>query len=206
VTAVDARTQGAGAALSMVRALHVLRRRAVDGVLLVRGGGARTDLVAFDGERLARTVAEMPVPVLAGVGHEIDTCVVDAVAHASYKTPTAAAAAVSDRVRRATDRAEAAWARVGPTVLAVPDRAERRLDAVTSRLRQVARAGLDRPGGRLDLLEAKVASHDPVRLLARGWSLTHTADGTLVRSPGDAPVGTELVTTVEGGTVRSTAT
>lgn len=206
VVAVDARTQGAGAELSMVRALHVLRRRAVDVVLLVRGGGARTDLVAFDGERLARTVASMPVPVLAGVGHEIDTCVVDAVAHSSYKTPTAAAAAVCDRVRRALDRAEAAWARVGPAVLSVPDRAERRVDAAASRLVRVARTSVERPVGRLDLLEAKVHAHDPARLLARGWSLTHTADGRLVRSPDDAPAGTALVTTVEGGEVRSTAT
>ena len=146
----------------------------------------------------------MPVPVLSGVGHEIDTTVVDAVAHATYKTPTAAAAAVCDRVRRALDRAEAAWARVGPAVLAVPDRAAHRVDAAADRLARLASA-LDRPLSRLDLLEARVAAHDPARLLARGWSLTRTADGTLVRSPDDAPAGTELVTTVEGGIVRSTA-
>lgn len=206
VVAADARTQGAGAELAMVQALHRLRREGVDVVLLVRGGGARTDLVAFDGERLARTITAMPVPVLAGVGHEIDTTVVDAVAHMAYKTPTAAAAAVCDRVRRAHERAETAWRRVAPAVLAVPDRAEARVAAAATRLVRVARSALDRPAARLDLLEAKVAAHDPSVLLARGWSLTHTADGRLVRSADDAPPGTELVTTVQAGELRSRVT
>lgn len=227
VLVADARVQGAGADLSMVRALHSLRSAGCDAVLLVRGGGSRTDLVAFDSERLARAVATMPVPVLAGVGHEIDTSVVDEVAHASYKTPTATAAAVVGRVRAAQQRAEVAWAgtvaagttqlvaaggrvhaaaqRVSPArIEATLQAAERLLDQQRHRAERATATLTAARQARLDLLEAQIRAADPVRLLARGWSLTRTADGRLVRSPDDAPPGTELRTTLGAGTLRST--
>jgi exodeoxyribonuclease VII large subunit len=200
VLVADARVQGTGSDLAMVRALTSLKHRC-DVVLLVRGGGSRTDLVAFDSERLARAVATMPVPVLTGIGHEIDSSVVDQVAHAAYKTPTACAAAVVERVRAAVDRAERAWSRAASVATARLDRVDQRLDDHGRRVRRAALAATD--PGRLDVLAARVAAADPARLLARGWSLTRTADGRLVRSPHDAPPGTELVTTLAAGTLRS---
>ncbi|MCU1487623.1 MAG: xseA, partial [Actinomycetia bacterium] len=71
------------------------------------------------------------------------------------------------------------------------------------RLRRAGRATADAHGGRLDVLAAQVGAADPTRLLARGWTLTHTADGRLVRSPDDAPPGTEVVTTLAAGRLRS---
>jgi exodeoxyribonuclease VII large subunit len=248
VQVIDARVQGNGADLSMVRALSLVKARRCDVVLLVRGGGSRTDLVAFDSERLARAVAALPVPVLAGVGHEIDTSVVDEVAHASFKTPTATAAAVVERVRLALGRAEGAWSRVASAargdlttagsrlddrsrrvahaatgglrradealdraatrisparIEATLTAAERGLDAHAARLRRAGRRTADARLARLDLLAAQVGAADPARLLARGWSLTRTADGRLVRSPDDAPPGTEVVTTLAAGRLRS---
>lgn len=228
VLVADARVQGNGADLSMVRALHALRDGDVDAVLVVRGGGSRTDLVAFDSERLARAVATMPVPVLVGIGHEIDTSVVDEVAHASFKTPTACAAAVVERVRSVRHRAETAWSaasaaaeralaghdqrvtaaahRVSPVrIEATLAGAERLLAEHRRRAGAAATAGLVARSGRLDVLDARVQAADPVRLLARGWSLTRTGDGRLLRSPDHAPPGTEVVTTLAGGTLRSTA-
>jgi exodeoxyribonuclease VII large subunit len=248
VLVADARTQGTNADLSMVRALSVLKAQRCDVVLLVRGGGSRTDLVAFDSERLARAVAGMPVPVLAGVGHEIDTSVVDEVAHSSFKTPTACAAAVIEHVRSAQARAEAAWAtvagvaradltaagarlddrrrraasaataglrradhlltgassRITPVrVASVLTGAERSLDERRQRVRRAGRSATDASARRLDVLVARVDAADPTRLLARGWSLTRTADGRLVRSPADAPPGTEVVTVLAAGRLRS---
>ena len=203
VVAVDARVQGAGAELSMVRALHRLQRERCDVVLLVRGGGARTDLVAFDGERLARAVAAMPVPVFVGVGHEIDTCVVDEVAHTSLKTPTACAAAVVDQVRRAAARVETVATTLAERAGRGLGRAEARLDGTARRIPAAATRALDRHAARLDLLAAHTSAADPVRLLARGWTLTRRDDGTLVRGPADAEPGTVVVTTTAGGPVRS---
>ncbi|MDP8987814.1 MAG: exodeoxyribonuclease VII large subunit, partial [Actinomycetota bacterium] len=112
VSVADARVQGTEAEASLLRALTAVAGLRPDVVLLVRGGGSRTDLSTFDGERLARAIAAMPVPVLTGIGHEIDTSVADEVAHTSCKTPTACAAELVERVLAALRRAEAAWASV----------------------------------------------------------------------------------------------
>lgn len=226
VSLADAQVQGGGADLSIVRALVRLLEVRPDVVLLVRGGGARTDLATFDGERLSRGIAKYPLPVLAGIGHEIDTSVVDECAHATFKTPTATAAFVVDRVRAALGRAEAAWAGVARVAVAdlagadegvaargarlvalattAADRATERLDARAVRVGSLARARLSLASSRLDVLEARASAADPARLLARGWSLTRRADGALVRGVADAPAGTALVTTVRDGTIEST--
>ena len=100
VTVVDTRTQGCEAERSIVAALGVAAERGAEVVLLVRGGGARTDLAAFDSELVARAIVASPLPVVTGIGHEIDRTVADEVAHSAHKTPTAAAAAVADGARR----------------------------------------------------------------------------------------------------------
>ena len=63
----------------------------LDVIVVIRGGGARTDLATFDTEVIARAIARSPVPVLTGLGHEIDRSVADEVAHTALKTPTACA-------------------------------------------------------------------------------------------------------------------
>jgi exodeoxyribonuclease VII large subunit len=65
--------------------------QAYDAVIIVRGGGSKTDLMAFDDAALCRAIAQMSLPVIVGIGHEIDETVLDAVAHLSLKTPTAVA-------------------------------------------------------------------------------------------------------------------
>ncbi|MBW3611120.1 MAG: exodeoxyribonuclease VII large subunit [Actinobacteria bacterium] len=150
VALADARVQGIGAEASLLRALRALSRRRVDVMVVVRGGGARTDLAAFDGERLARAVAAMSVPVVSGVGHEIDTSVVDEVAHTACKTPTACAAELVERVLAALRRAETAWASVADrsaSALAGADHdLRRRADLVAGR----ASGALGGASGRLE--------------------------------------------------------
>jgi exodeoxyribonuclease VII large subunit len=270
VLLADARVQGAEAENAVLRALHHLQRRC-DVVLLVRGGGSRTDLATFDAERIARAIAAYPVPVITGVGHEIDASVADEVAHTACKTPTAAAALLVEEVRRSLNRVEAAWAgvahqagvsaalagerlddraaalarravtaasgqanrleasatrvdvltRVGlgqathrlddATRRLDPDRLDarlRRLEAATAaasaRLRRRATSATDRPAAAIELLAARTDAVDPARALARGWSLTRTAEGRLVRSAADVGPGDHLVTTLADGTVAST--
>ncbi|HKI82840.1 MAG TPA: exodeoxyribonuclease VII large subunit, partial [Candidatus Krumholzibacteria bacterium] len=94
VVVVDARVQGAEAERTLLAALGTLKRHELDLVAIVRGGGSQSDLAAFDSEALARAICKMPIPVLTGIGHEIDTSVADHVAHTAYKTPTACAAAL----------------------------------------------------------------------------------------------------------------
>ena len=247
VSTFDARTQGTDAPASIVAVLRTAAALPVDVVLLVRGGGARTDLVAFDDEAVARTIAVSTVAVFTGVGHETDRSVADEVAHSSHKTPTAAAAALVALARTAERRIDDGWAAVRSGAAGRLVRAEHRLsgvgqrsgvaalhrldrladavdsdrrrasDAVDRRLRAASdaiestrrRSGsatalvLERSTARLDVLHATTSAADPATALRRGWSVTHTADGRLLRSVSDVADGDEIVTRLVDGALRS---
>jgi exodeoxyribonuclease VII large subunit len=102
LTLFPALMQGDGAPASIRGALDQIRPRRgqFDVIILIRGGGSKTDLLAFDEYGLAAAVAAFPLPVLTGIGHERDEAVVDLVAHRALKTPTAVAAFLVDRLAR----------------------------------------------------------------------------------------------------------
>jgi len=112
VVVVDCQTQGPETVRTVVAGLGALERQGVDVVALVRGGGSRTDLMWFDDEAVARSIAASSVPVITGIGHEIDSSVADAVAHTAYKTPTAAAAALVEAVAAFRSAYEGVWASI----------------------------------------------------------------------------------------------
>lgn len=123
--------QGAAAPASLRRALERLRAHAPDLVLMTRGGGAESDLLAFDDGALARAVAGYPIPVWTGIGHHLDSPVAEQVAARALKTPTALAAEVVLAVRTTTDRTEARWQDIRSA-------AGEALTAATGRLREAA--------------------------------------------------------------------
>ncbi len=93
-----ARMQGNETENTILEALGILRTRDVDVVCIVRGGGSKTDLNYFDSEALCRAAALFPVPVLTGIGHEIDKSLLDFVAWESRITPTDCAKFLIERV------------------------------------------------------------------------------------------------------------
>jgi exodeoxyribonuclease VII large subunit len=175
---------------------------------------------------VARTIAALDVPVLTGIGHEVDRSVADEVAHTAHKTPTACAAAIVVAARGVLDDLRGLGAAIVVAARRSLDDAAVRGDHFTGRLRQAAGATLTRQGDRLDGLEARLrrstgivaARHgdrldglearlrilDPAAILARGWSITRTSDGELVRSVSDVASGEALRTRLGDGTVAST--
>ncbi len=226
VTLFDTRVQGITAVDGLVASLTAAARLDLDAVLVVRGGGSRSDLAAFDHEAVARTVAAMPHPVLTGIGHETDESVLDHVAYRAFKTPTACAAFLCERVGGVLAGVEEAGRRVGARARAMLDHHDSAVRSAGNRIASGARATveisdarlselarmlerdparvLDTAERRVEGIERHVAALDPVRVLARGWSITRTADGTLVRSTGDAEPGAPLVTRVADGAIHST--
>ncbi len=101
ITLFPAIMQGEGVEDSVISALDKIyeREHRYDCVVIIRGGGATSDLSGFDSLALAENIANFPLPVIAGIGHERDETVVDVVAHQSVKTPTAAAAFLIDNLR-----------------------------------------------------------------------------------------------------------
>ena len=88
VRVIAAQVQGSGAAASVAAGIRSVAAQECDVVVVVRGGGSRADLVAFDAEPIARAIATAPVPVWTGIGHTGDQSVADIVAHQSFITPT----------------------------------------------------------------------------------------------------------------------
>jgi exodeoxyribonuclease VII large subunit len=148
VRLVDARVQGRDAESTVARGLRAAAH-GVDVVALVRGGGARTDLAAFDSDAIARAIAAMEVPVLTGLGHEVDRSIADEVAHTAHKTPTAAAAFLVERCRDWLGRGENAWQAVANAADRSMVHADRSLADRAGVARRLVVASLDRADSRL---------------------------------------------------------
>ncbi len=98
---VHAAVQGRAAERELASALGALSGLEADCAVLIRGGGSRTDLAVFDSRVVAEAVARCPLPVVTGLGHEIDQSIADLAAHTAVKTPTKAAELLVGRVRLA---------------------------------------------------------------------------------------------------------
>ena len=105
----EATLQGERTVPSVVAALEAIAARdgEFDCVVLIRGGGAVSDLASFDDYTLASNVAQFPLPIIVGIGHERDVTVLDYVANTRVKTPTAAAEALIGMAGAAYDRLRA---------------------------------------------------------------------------------------------------
>jgi exodeoxyribonuclease VII large subunit len=101
VILLHAAMQGREAERQVVSACAALAGLGVDCAVLIRGGGSRTDLAAFDSRAIAEAIAHSPVPVLTGLGHEIDRAIADLTAHTAFKTPTKVAEFLIERIARA---------------------------------------------------------------------------------------------------------
>jgi len=198
----------------------------LDAVVVIRGGGSKTDLSTFDAEPIARSIARCSLPVLTGIGHEIDLSVADEVAFESHKTPTACAVALIDRVREFVDETETLWSTIAQVVGSQLERNGTMLDRVSRDIVIHTRSAVDRADERLkarvDRIVRRVPQYfadrerelenaatrvrllDPQNVLARGWSITRTATGRVVRSVNEVEAGDVIVTVVADGTVVST--
>lgn len=205
VSFIDVRVQGDDAPMQIVAALDTLSRRDdIDLVLLMRGGGSKSDLAAFDDERIAHAIARCSHPVFTGIGHQIDTSIADVIAHTAHKTPTACAKAViayveefmgdlswsAGELRRVTERSlERATSRIGMCI---------------ERLRTRPKLVLERANQRIEMNKTTLRLLDPATVLAKGWSITRTLSGQIIRSKSDVKQGDSLVTTLIDGQITST--
>lgn len=226
------RVQGEGAAaelangLRVLNTLHAKRKLGFDAIVIGRGGGSAEDLSAFNDERLADAIFASVVPVVSAVGHEIDVTIADLVADYRAETPSAAVVALTPQRDELIAELRELKRRAGETVLqriaaarrTVDDCAarpvlrrplqrirdlEQRLDDTSGRFDRAARAFLFGANARLDSLAAQLDSLSPLNVLKRGYSLTLTAEGRLVRSSAAIQTGDELVTRLHDGEIVS---
>jgi exodeoxyribonuclease VII large subunit len=224
VRTVHASMQGASAVGEIVRALGRLGAEPVDVVVLVRGGGSKLDLAAFDSEEVSRAVARTPVPVVAGIGHEIDRSVVDEVAAVSVKTPTAAAEwlvgsvadyagridtarrAIREEARRAcsgaSQRLDHSAALLGG-VRSTISRQHDRLVSLGAGLADESRRVVGRQAAELENIEQLFAAMGVEATLQRGFTLVTDVNGRVVRSADAVRAGDRLGLRFADGSVTA---
>ena len=183
---VAARVQGEGAVQELVRALGLVNRiPGLDLCIVGRGGGARQDLAAFNSEAVCRALANVRVPTISAVGHEVDISLTDLVADLRAPTPSAAAEmAVADRrdVQRLVDDLSVRLASglTGRTRLAGArlSRSADRLHSGLERILAGSRSQTDRLAAQLDALS-------PLKVLGRGYAVPISESGRVLKSRAD---------------------
>jgi exodeoxyribonuclease VII large subunit len=219
---IEAAVQGPYAVTEIIDALHTLDAdRAVDVIIVARGGGSIEDLLPFSDESLIRAVAACQTPVVSAIGHEQDVPLLDLAADVRASTPTDAArrvvpdvaeqqaliAQLRTRARRMAegrlDR-EQAWLagmRSRP-VLADPvreiDRRQEIVTALTERTRRCLGGELRRATDDLTHLRARLLALSPAATLRRGYAIVQRHDGTVVRAAADVSEGESLTVRFSG--------
>ena len=216
--------QGEGVEQSIINVLERIYDTDYDVVVIIRGGGATSDMSGFDTLALAENVANFPLPIITGIGHDRDESILDMVSHTRVKTPTAAAAFLIDHLKEVLDVIDASQERITSLALQklstlhsqfsivqetiprlfsiVKTRQEAKLDAFYQRLLTALDHRLTSERHRMELVEEKVKALDPTLLLKRGYSIT-LFNGRAVRDPQMLKEGDEIETRIEKGVIIS---
>jgi exodeoxyribonuclease VII large subunit len=165
--------QGEMAAASIVEALNRVldSGEPFDRVVLIRGGGATTDLQCFDQYDLCFYCAQYPLPLLTGIGHDRDASVLDRVAHTSVKTPTAAAEHLIDALLQQAYRLEANEEKLRQLAQRQLEASRTRLQGATERLRRTVQEGLHRATLSVERAQSELWRHSNRSLLLRRQEL-----------------------------------
>ena len=218
--------QGDDVERSVISALNAvaMRRDDFDVVIIIRGGGAVSELSCVDSYNLAFNIANFPLPVITGIGHERDDTVADVVAHTKVKTPTAAAEfiinkvfdtaselenltrrmsdAISDRMNAEKARMERLSQKLPSLFAVLKTRQEQVLETIWIRSVNGVRNMLTAQTHKLEIVDKTLAAADPADILKRGYSLTR-AGGRVVKCASDLKKGERLTTVFSDGSVES---
>ncbi|MCQ2256020.1 MAG: exodeoxyribonuclease VII large subunit [Bacteroidaceae bacterium] len=221
--------QGESVEQSVIAALNRVfdRQDEFDCVVIIRGGGATSDMSGFDSLPLAENVAQFPLPVITGIGHERDNCVLDLISHTRVKTPTAAAVFLIENLLSTLDIVVQAKERIErisllriqneklrlqtlsdkiPTLFSLVSANETaKLDRLYNRITVAASKSIDKEKHKLQLISEKLRALDPELLLGRGYSMTFAND-RLVTSASQVKQGDIITTRLKEGTITTTVT
>ena len=227
VSLFDAFMQGEAAEESIVAALCAVAEQLekFDAVVLIRGGGSRSDLNCFNAYRLCAHVAQFPLPVVTGIGHDKDTSVADMVAHTALKTPTAVAGWLVERMAEADGWLDYAALQLHDATAAAMHASEVRLERLSGEIRRLsgelltrqslrlehhaallpdaARDFLARQNVRLGNAAELIAGRSPERILRLGFAVVRTG-GKAVTSAREVGAGENIEIEVSDGQIEAT--
>ena len=198
-----------------------------DCVVIIRGGGSTGDLSGFDTLALAENVANFPLPIITGIGHERDESILDMISHTRVKTPTAAAAFLIEHLKEVLDvingsqelitryaQQKLSMLHSQLTIVSetiprlfsiVKTRQEAKIDTLNQRIPMLLERRLLAENHRLQLMEEKLKALDPQLLLKRGYSIT-LHNGLAVKDATALKAGDEIETRLANGAIHSVVT
>lgn len=218
--------QGDQAESSIIRSLEKIYEHSelFDVVVIIRGGGATTDLACFDSYELALNCAQFPLPVISGIGHQRDVSILDMVAHSSVKTPTAAAEFLISKMKDAENVWKNIFSDISYLVQNKTENEFRKLDQTQmrithtlrqwvtkrshafethqNRLQNSVRMQIVRQKNKLLILEKSIESHSPSYLLKHGYTIT-ALNGKRISSIKEVKAGDKIRTFVHDGEFES---
>ena len=196
--------QGDAAPKSIIQALNKIANEEEkwDIVVIIRGGGATTDLGCFDDYELANHCAQFPLPILSGIGHTRDMSIVDMVAHTSVKTPTAAAEWLIERVAEQVEIINQLALRLQRATQHAIVQENSKLQEYLQRISYSAQRLMMQEQNRLQMWAKMIELHSPERIFKMGYSLT-MVNGKPMMKKEDVKEGDVLKTYVQDGVVES---
>ena len=225
-TLFEAVMQGAAAEESICAALSAIaeREEEFDTVIIIRGGGSTSDLSCFNSYRICSYVAQFPLAVITGIGHDKDVSVADMVAHTPLKTPTAVAAWLDERMvllegkideaaQLVTDAARAKtsaeqlrierWAGlIRELAKQMCERNHSRLTLLHEQLRSAAERTIERESSRLRLAVELVEAHNPQQILRRGFAVVRLGGKAMTHTEG-VKCGEQIEIELSNGTLQA---
>ena len=204
-TLFEATMQGEGCEQSVMQAMMAVAERCeeFDAVAIIRGGGSTSDLECFNSYILSLCVAQFPLPVVTGIGHDKDISVVDMVAAIPLKTPTAVAAWICATAERFDAELEYAALMLRDSCRTANHNAELKIERLSEQLRRAVETTLIRQAERLDGFSMLIENFAPARLLELGFAVARGERGA-IRTIDSVEIGEDITVEVADGEIRAT--
>ena len=197
--------QGTDCPASIVAALDAILEsgQQYDAVLIMRGGGSKLDLACFDDYEMAASIAQYPIPVLTGVGHDHDFHVCDMVAYEYVKTPTALADYILEMYENEDARLSSYHTRMrlalSSRVSAMENKAARLID----RVRNASAMKISLAEAALNVIQTRIAAADPRKIMERGYALAVDGEGVVLKSAAGVSAGDKVSVMFADGTINA---
>ena len=214
----DTFVQGERAKEELVKAFRDASKAKLDAVIVARGGGSKDELWTFNDEAVVRAAVDMPHYLITGIGHEIDTVILDMIADERAHTPTAAAEVITSRQREYVDRMKDSVKKIYDDVLEIFDKSQREIITRIENIESNAEGVVEDYGKRLkslgrelkirtDLMIEKangifksIEANSPMKILQRGYSIV-LKGGKVVRSTSELRIKDKLTIVLKDGKV-----
>ena len=196
--------QGNGAEQGIITALDRIAENIEnwDVVVIIRGGGATSELGCFDTYDLANNCAQFPLPIITGIGHLRDESILDIVAHTSAKTPTAAAEFLIHAMLANETQIAELQSGIAMAVVQRIDNEKKRLEILTGQIPVHTALYMQEQRHKIDLYQRSIEAASPEHILSLGYSITRL-NGKVVRDASSLKAGDEVETAVASGTFTS---